>query len=259
MAVGNTSLYLPSSHGLDASLLDAYQQQFQLNIVHALPEQGLYLQFDSEQRLSLFQAHSKGSVCVDFVSGRLDYRRQKGGGELIAKAVNTKAHQYVIDATAGLGRDSFILASQGCHVRLFERHPTVAALLADGLQRALHHADTHDIASRMTLMPMSFLQAAVNDKAQVVYLDPMYPQRQKSAAVKKEMAYFHDLVGESDDDLGLLQQAARLAEKRVVVKRPRLGEFLAAQNPDYQYSGKSTRFDAYIPQKLQDALSKETP
>ena len=83
----------------------------------------------------------------------------------------------------------------------------------------------------------------------------MYPQRQKSAAVKKEMAYFHALVGGNDDDIALLQQAARSAEKRVVVKRPRLGEFLADLNPDYQYSGKSTRFDVYLPSKLQAALA----
>ena len=101
MAVGNTPLYLPTGHGIDSTLLDTYQQQFQLPIVTALPEQGLYLQFDDAQRLSLLQAGSKGAVCVDFVSGRLDYRRQKGGGELIAKAINTKQHQHVVDATAG--------------------------------------------------------------------------------------------------------------------------------------------------------------
>ena len=254
MAAGNTPLYVPNGHSLDHGLLDSYQQQFQLPIVNTSPEDGLYLQFDEAQRLSLYQAHSKGAVCVDFVTGRLDYRRQKGGGELIAKAINTKQHQHVIDATAGLGRDAFILAALGCHVHLFERHPSVAALLQDGLHRALADADTCDIAQRMCLTPVSFLQAAV-ESAQVVYLDPMYPQRQKSAAVKKEMAYFHALVGGNDDDIALLQQAARRAEKRVVVKRPRLGEFLADLNPDYQYSGKSTRFDVYLPSKLQAALA----
>ena len=254
MAVGNTPLYLPTGHGIDSTLLDTYQQQFQLPIVTALPKQGLYLQFDDAQRLSLLQAGSKGAVCVDFVSGRLDYRRQKGGGELIAKAINTKQHQHVVDATAGLGRDAFILAAQGCTVHLFERHSTVATLLQDGLRRALADEATHDIAQRMCLTPVSFLQAAI-DSVQVVYLDPMYPQRQKSAAVKKEMAYFHELVGSNDDDLALLQQAARHAEKRVVVKRPRLGDFLGNFTPDYQYSGKSTRFDVYLPAKLQAALA----
>ena len=72
MAVGNTPLYLPAGHGIDSTILDTYQQQFQLHTVAAMPSQGLYLQFDEAQRLSLYQAGSKGAVCVDFVSGRLD-------------------------------------------------------------------------------------------------------------------------------------------------------------------------------------------
>lgn len=254
MAVGKCPLYAHSTAEWEAALLDVYQQEFALERVLALPSDGLYLQFDAEQRLSLMQVGSKGAVCVDFASGKLDYRRQKGGGELIAKAVNTKQHQHIIDATAGLGRDSFILASQGCIVTMFECNPCVAALLQDGLRRALADESTRDIAARMCLQNGSFIQAEPK-AVDVVYLDPMYPQRQKSAAVKKEMAYFHELVGGNDDDVALLTHAARFAHKRVVVKRPRLGEFLAQQQPDYQYSGKSTRFDAYIPSKLQQSLA----
>lgn len=254
MAAGNPPLYVPSAHSPSSSLVDQYQQQFQLMPTTTLPDAGLYLQFDDNQRLSLFQVGAKGAVCVDFVTGRLDYRRQKGGGELIAKAINNKQHQHVIDATAGLGRDGFILAALGCQVHLFERHPVVAALLQDGLQRALADDNTHVIAARMQLTSDSFLMAT-GLNSEVVYLDPMYPQKQKSAAVKKEMAYFHALVGSNDDDVALLKQAALFANKRIVVKRPRLGVFLANQEPDYQYSGKSTRFDVYLPTKLQDALA----
>lgn len=258
MAVGNVNWYLPTDHSLEPSLIHTYQQQFDLPIVNQRPVNGLYLQFDSELRLSLYQAGSKGSVCVDFVTGRLDYRRQKGGGELIAKAVNTKAHHHVIDATAGLGRDAFVLAALGCEVQLYERHPTVAAMLYDGLQRALVDDNTRVIASRMHLHLGSFLQAQPTP-TEVVYLDPMYPQRQKSAAVKKEMAYFHELVGAQDDGAQLLTHAAQCATKRVVVKRPRLGELLHQQIADYQYQGKSTRFDVYLPTRLQDALAAAKP
>ena len=84
---------------------------------------------------------------------------------------------------------------------------------------------------------------------EVVYLDPMYPQRQKSAAVKKEMAYFHELVGAATaaDEVLLLQTARRHATKRVVVKRPQGGAVLAGEAPAFQYQGKSTRFDVYLP------------
>ena len=99
----------------------------------------------------------------------------------------------------------------------------------------------------VALMPE--LLAAGESAPDVVYLDPMYPERRKSAAVKKEMAYFHELVGSAAaaDDAALLDCARRTARKRVVVKRPRLGEELAGCRPDYCYSGKSTRFDVYLP------------
>ena len=86
-----------------------------------------------------------------------------------------------------------------------------------------------------------------NGRPDVVYLDPMYPERRKTAAVKKEMAYFHDLVGSAQDEAELLDAALNTAKKRIVVKRPRLGEFLDGRKPAYQYTGKSTRFDVYLP------------
>jgi len=90
---------------------------------------------------------------------------------------------------------------------------------------------------------------AAAGRPDVVYLDPMYPERQKSAAVKKEMAYFHQLIGsaQNTDDAELLAAARDVATKRIVVKRPRLGALLAQCTPAYQYSGKSTRFDIYLP------------
>ena len=139
-------------------------------------------------------------------------------------------------------------------MRTFEQNPAVFALLCDGWQRAMQNAETVDIARRMVLTHADAVQAMPDDAARfgrpdVVYLDPMYPERQKSAAVKKEMAYFHELVGLSavQDDEALLHAARETAKKRVVVKRPRLGEFLAQKQPAYQYMGKSTRFDVYLP------------
>ena len=217
------------------------------------PSDGLYLYADSEG-ISLCKAGEKGRVRGDFVGGGAQYRRLKGGGELIAKAVNHTACPSVIDATGGLGRDAFVLAAQGLPVSIIERHPVVACLLSDGLTRALQDGGISDIAQRITLhfgdacalMPELALQAGRPD---VVYLDPMYPERQKSAAVKKEMAYFHRLIGsaQNTDDAELLATARDVATKRIVVKRPRLGALLAQCTPAYQYSGKSTRFDIYLP------------
>ena len=136
--------------------------------------------------------------------------------------------------------------------RAESRRSSWQILLSDGLTRALQDGGISDIAQRITLhfgdacalMPELTLQAGRPD---VVYLDPMYPERQKSAAVKKEMAYFHGLVGAAQDEAALLAAARTVARKRIVVKRPRLGVFLNGEEPAYQYAGKSTRFDVYLP------------
>lgn len=226
-------------------------RQFQLPILSDLPDSGEYLLADAEG-VSLCRAGEKGRVRVDFGGGAAQYRRTKGGGELIAKAVNHTAKPTVWDCTGGLGRDSFVLASLGLTVTAFEQHPAVACLLSDGIRRALLNPETQDTAARINL---HFGNAAeqmpalvqTQGKPDIVYLDPMYPERRKSAAVKKEMAYFHRLVGEAQDEAVLLHTARQTAKKRVVVKRPRLGEHLAGQAPAYQYTGKSTRFDVYLP------------
>lgn len=222
-------------------------------ICHAQPEKGVYLAYD-ECGLSLRKVGEKGVVQVDFVGGAAQYRRTKGGGELIGKAVNHTTKPIVWDATGGLGRDSFVLASLGLQVWTFEQNPAVFALLADGVCRANRQPETAEIVSRMNLIHGNAADllpkyARELGKPDVVYLDPMYPERQKTAAVKKEMAYFHDLVGlpEHDGDMKLFQAARQVAKKRVVVKRPRLGECLCGAKPAYQYEGKSTRFDVYLP------------
>ena len=243
-----TCIYLTESAQASATEL---AHAFGLTITHQLPESGEYLYADPDG-ISLRRTGEKGRVQVDFVGGAAQYRRTKGGGELIAKAVNHTSKPTVWDGTGGLGRDSFVLASLGLTVQTFEQHPAVACLLHDALNRALQHPDTAEMAPRITLhfgdtatlMPQLAQQIGRPD---VVYLDPMYPERQKSAAVKKEMAYFHGLVGTAQDEAALLNTARAIAKKRVVVKRPRLGEFLNGEKPAYQYSGKSTRFDAYVP------------
>lgn len=217
------------------------------------PETPIFLHYD-ETGLSLCKTGQKGRVRVDFVDGAARYRRTKGGGELIAKAIQHTTRPNVWDATGGLGRDSFVLASLGLNVRTFEQNPAVFALLIDGLTRALCHPETAQIAARITLIHGNAAQllpehTAMYGKPDVVYLDPMYPARQKSAAVKKEMAYFHELVGlpEIVDNDALLKAACAAARHRIVVKRPRLGKYLCEKIPAYQYSGKSTRFDVYLP------------
>jgi 16S rRNA (guanine1516-N2)-methyltransferase len=195
-----------------------------------------------------------GGIFVDFVSGAMAHRRKFGGGrgEAVAKAVGIKSGYLpdVIDATAGLGRDAFVLAALGCRVRMLERHPVVAALLDDGLRRGYQDAEIGGwLRDRLTLLHAASQQALsdITPAPDVVYLDPMYPHRQKSAMVKKEMRVFQSLVGADDDADALLEPARRLAKKRIVVKRPDYAPPLAGVVTQDAVVTKSHRFDIYPP------------
>jgi 16S rRNA (guanine1516-N2)-methyltransferase len=211
------------------------------------PEQ-LYVFFDDGRLVvGLSPVNREHPVAVDFVQA---LRNRHPGKELLIKAVGgSRNHASVVDATAGLGRDSLVMASHGCSVTLCERMPVVAALLEDGLLRARNEWDTADIASRMTVHAASafdYLQHLSEDRyPDVVYLDPMFPVSGKSALVKKEMRLFHSLVGLDDDSDALLDLALQRAKHRVVVKRPPKAAYLADRKPQLSVAGKAVRFDIY--------------
>ena len=219
-----------------------------------------YQLVQTPQRLELRDLHDPktGPVFVDFVEGKARHRLQFGGGkgQDIAKAVGLhKLNQpFVVDATAGLGRESFVLASLGCQVTLLERSLVVHALLQDGLQRALvcDHIDIRGIAELMTLYQTDaavWLKSLTFEQyPDVVYLDPMFPERRKSALVQKEMRFFHEIVGEDTDSSELLEVARVCAKHRVVVKRPVHAPELGGCRPAFVIGGKtSIRYDVYLP------------
>ncbi|MDO6708272.1 class I SAM-dependent methyltransferase [Photobacterium sp. 1_MG-2023] len=214
----------------------------------------------THERLALLKRDEPklGAVYVDLAGGAASHRRKFGGGrgQAIAKAVGLKsgAMPRVLDATAGLGRDAFVLASLGCSVQMVERHPVVAALLEDGLRRAKTDAEIgHWVSERMTLLHATS-QDALTQLADdpdylapdVVYLDPMFPHKKKSALVKKEMRVFQSLVGADTDADLLLTPALALATKRVVVKRPDYAPWLDGQQPSTVIETKKNRFDVYV-------------
>lgn len=201
----------------------------------------------------------KADVRCDFITGELRHRRLYGGGknQMILKATGLNKHQpSIMDLTAGLGRDSYVLATAGAQVTMFERQPIVAALLADGLRRLHSAGDEQEliIAQRLSLHEgdsLDYLAALAECEApDVIYLDPMFPERGKTAKVKKAMAFFHHLVGSDDDAAALLPLALATARYRVVVKRPRHAPPLADLKPGLCFEGKSTRFDVYPLKKM---------
>ncbi len=180
--------------------------------------------------------------------------------EMIARACNLSEKPTLIDATAGLGHDSLLMASLGANITLVERHPILFTLLEDAKQQVKYDPFLAKVVERIDLIfsdSADYLksQIAAKNAVDVIYLDPMFPDRdqnqqakKKQAQVKKQMQLLHLLLPEDGDmDLGdyLLDLAVQIAE-RVVVKRPRLAVFLANKQPDHQWQGDACRFDAYF-------------
>jgi len=200
-----------------------------------------------------------GPVAVDFGSAGMRHRRHAGARELLGRAVGQSGNRTlrILDATAGLGTDAFVLADQGSEVVLCEREPVIAELLASGLQVAADSGDPWlmDVVQRMSLCPgdVRVLAPGRLQAVDVIYLDPMFPARRKSAAVRKEMALFHTLLASAIDPQdadALLIWALRQDTARVVVKRPAKAPCLAAQQPSHTISGKAVRYDVYVHRKL---------
>tara|TARA_R110002110_G_scaffold415561_2_gene650978 strand:- start:211618 stop:212460 length:843 start_codon:yes stop_codon:yes gene_type:complete len=276
--VGTLTIAVAAASLADQDAAADLASALSLTLLPGLPDPAAETSFDAllmiaGQRLML-QATGKrapGPVAVDFASAGLRHRRQSGHNELLGKAVGVgkKVPLRVLDATAGLGRDAYVLADLGCDVLLCERHPIVAALLASGLQRALHSADLSlvETRSRMQLYAGEARDVAPDTlrSQDVIYLDPMFPARMKSAAVKKEMALFQQLLhaaldegkgeieregereGESE---ALLDWALQADVARVVVKRPLRAPVLAQREPGHSIRGKSVRYDVYARRKL---------
>ncbi|WPD22271.1 MAG: class I SAM-dependent methyltransferase [Candidatus Electrothrix scaldis] len=217
-------------------------------LVLRLSSEGLDLIKPDDRKLS-------GVLRVDFTAGHAAFRRKQQKKELLVRAVGGKggALLNIIDATGGLGRDSFLLAAAGHRVRIFEQQSVVAALLADGLERATAHPDTAEICTRIRLTTgdaVSVLEALQEQKrgepVDVVYLDPMFPERRKSALVKKELQILQLLAEQDAAPERLLAAALKVATQRVVVKRPLKAPHLTELVPSHSLAGKTVRFDVYL-------------
>ena len=237
------------------TIAHTWANRLNIPLLDKLPENcnqwDFFLHLDN-QRLSLSNSQDiKSQIYVELVHESLGYRLKKGGGrkQPLARACGIKPNKNpsILDLTAGLGKDGVVLASLGCDVTLIERHPIVAALLENGLNRAQQQPQMANICQHLQHYhqdSLHYLQQ--NPTIDVIYLDPMYPKRNKSALVKKSMQILQQLVGSDDDSATLLQPALKLAQQRVVVKRPKNAPPLANKKPNMSIHSKKTRYDVYF-------------
>lgn len=221
-----------------------------------LHEAGLDL-VEKPEGLTLTDGTLELSVDLTHMLPRL--RQGRLQAELLVKAARCRGVEapVAIDATAGFGEDSLLLAAAGFTVELYERDPVIAALLADGLARAAGEPALADAVSRMRLHTgdslagmrklAELIAAGESPAPDVVYLDPMFPGRTKSAAVKKKFQLLHHLERPCDDEAELLEAAHSVGPRKIVTKRPVKGPLLAGTKPSYQLGGKAVRYDVIVP------------
>lgn len=195
-------------------------------------------------------------VAVRFDSAAMQHRRKGGHNEILGRAVGLKADRkpLIWDATGGLGRDAFVLADLGCEVTLCERVPVLAWLLDQAVQAAaVSGADqVREAAERMSVLAgdSKTLRAPAGT---VIYLDPMFPERKKAAAVKKEAVMLQRLADQTDDSESLWEWAWDQPVERIVVKRPLRAPILGHIRPAHTLRGKSVRFDVFT-RRLEHSL-----
>ena len=195
-------------------------------------------------------------LVVDFVGGAVGHRFRsgEGRGQALAKAVGLTrgVTPEIVDATAGLGRDAFLLASLGARVTLIERSKKMHALLTDGLARAAAEGGQYaETVARMTLLHGDSCELLPDLKPQVILVDPMHPPRGNTALVKKEMRQIREIVGTDPDAERLMQVALEAALNRVVLKWPLRAEPMAGlRKPSHQILGTSTRYDVFVKAKI---------
>ena len=192
---------------------------------------------------------------ADFVPMLPRLKRGVIGTELLVRAARPgKAREdgaapTLIDATAGLGEDAILLAAAGYSVKMYERNPTIAALLRDALDRAADVPELTGIVSRMELVQADSIGAmrTLTGRVDVIYLDPMFPERKKSARIKKKFQLLEQLEKPSvNNEEELLGAAIAARPRKIVIKRPAKEPPLGGISPDYSISGKAVRYDCLV-------------
>ena len=223
-------------------------------------ETGVALVIDTDRSwLQRLQSPRLGPVFVDFSSADMLYRRKSGHNEPLGRAMGVKgsSRPMVFDATAGLGRDAFVLADLGCFVTLSEQSAPLSYLLEQARELALlsFNEKVSEAASRMQVLYGDSRQHRA-EGFDVIYIDPMFPERSKTAAVKKDLATvqaLHADNAEANDPEGLLTWALDQPVERIVIKRPVKAPGLASAKPSHCISGKTVRFDVIVKPKRSDA------
>jgi len=226
---------------------------------------GLTVLFDSKGvSLSGYKLTYQGDFTDDMLRRISDGRLAH---EMISKAVKTSKNEAgaalgnsgksgtieswnglrAIDATAGMGDDALLIAACGYDVTLHEQNPVVALLLKDTIRRAKKHPVLKDIVSRMHVVNGDSVEILNNrlDPVDLIYLDPMFPGRQKSGLINKKLQLIQKMEAPCSEEKDLFDAAVKAGPSKIIVKRPLKAPYLDGRKPNYSLDGKAIRYDIY--------------
>lgn len=243
------SILIYKEQTIEQSKADELAAQTGGTIVSGKPQEELYLHLTKE---GLFLKQGALSMQADLTPMVPRLSRNNLLSEMLVKAAkikNAEGPLTAFDATAGMGEDSLLLAAAGFDVTLYEYNPIIASLLKDALKRALDNPDLADAVSRMHLVCGDSIAAmrALTKSPDVILLDPMFPKRQKSGLIKKKFQLLQQLECPCGNEEDLLSAALFAKPKKVVVKRPKKGPYLAGRKPSFSSEGKAIRYDVILP------------
>ncbi|MBL4711683.1 MAG: class I SAM-dependent methyltransferase [Gammaproteobacteria bacterium] len=239
----------------------AFSQRFELPLLKKKSDRYELQLLIHDDLIELFDKQLNTTLSIDFLNGPLAHRHQFGGGrgQAIAKAVGLKSGvtPTVLDVTAGLAGDAYVLATLGCSMTLVERSAIIFSLIEDAVERATLNETFNpilkqgfQIVNKDAIDYIKEQQATDGIAPDVIYIDPMYPDRKKSALVKKDMQILQRLHIKENNAAELLDIALQFAKKRVVVKRPVQAETLSNKKPNTCIKSKKTRYDIYTIAKM---------
>lgn len=203
------------------------------------------LELSSEEPPTLRDSEGR-HLQIDFQNDGVNYQRKglRGKNELLAKALGwSKGFRRVLDLSAGLGIDAVFMTQLGFSVTAIERSRLLFLLLREALEQS--PAELQAVLGFINEDSAAYLRnSRPLQEIDVIYFDPMYPHKKKSALPKQEMVLFRELVGHDEDAAGVLAEALDSTAERVVVKRP-LGAPELLTGVLHSFEGKVVRYDIY--------------
>tara|TARA_A100001015_G_scaffold269833_1_gene321841 strand:+ start:337 stop:1074 length:738 start_codon:yes stop_codon:yes gene_type:complete len=205
-----------------------------------LQEDNLYFNFKEERALTPLK--------IDIKKGALGWRLARAQHETHLKKAIGKTDQplRILDATAGLLRDSMIMLALGHSVTAYEQSKILYTMLNNELNQL---SETDSNLLNFQLINSNVCETKFSDESfDVIYFDPMYPEDRASSARRSDLKKINSILeieGLASDPESTFTYLRNIPSTKLIVKRPLKADAFEG-SINYQITGKSVRFDIYL-------------